>query len=135
MKCISIILILSFLYYCLGCSSTRVLKNEKELRYSLEKYEHIYVKTRNGITYFYETNTCKFENDTLYVEGQKIIERDKKKEPESVKIAYIDIVQIEIKNIDTARSIFFVVIMGSIIAMIIIIPNTMNFGPMIVIKK
>ncbi len=99
MKCISIILILSFLYYCLGCSSTRILKNEETCVYSFKKTEPIYVKTKERITYFYASGTYKFENDTLYGYAQRLV-WDEKQPPEPVNIACADILQIEIKKSD-----------------------------------
>jgi hypothetical protein len=97
MKNLSVILILSFLHYCLGCYSTKVLKNEEAFVYSFEKTEPIYVKTKERITYFYASGTYKLENDTLYGYGQRLV-WDEKQPPEPVNIACTDILQIEIKK-------------------------------------
>ena len=126
MKSISIILILSFLFYCFGCYNTKVVKNENEFQDANEVDGEIYVKTRKGITYFYDKNMYKFGNDTLYGEGQMITERGWRNDPESIKISYIDIKQIKIKEIDPTRTIVGVVITGGIVIGLTVFIITMS---------
>jgi len=128
MRSIAIILILSLLYYCLGCYNTMVVKNEKEFQDAHQMNGEINVITRNSITYFYDKNSYKFENDTLYGEGQMVTKQGWKNGPASIKIAFTDIEQIKIKQLDPTRTSVFVVITGGVVIGLTII-LTMDYSP------
>ena len=104
MKPIAIILIISLLSYCFGCYNTTFLKNKKDFQNSYDMEGKIYVETKKGITYFYGTNMYTFGDDTLYGEGQMVAETGWKNDPESIKIAYLDIDRIKIKQFDSTRT-------------------------------
>ena len=129
MKNLSVILIFSILHYCLGCYSTKVLKNEEACVYSFKKTEPIYVKSKERITYFYASGTYKFENDTLYGYGQRLI-WDEKQPPEPVNIACVDILQIEIKKSDYSPLIvvYTVVSVASVVAFSILLSGFDDWG-------
>jgi hypothetical protein len=130
MKGLSIILILSLLHYYLGCYSTKTLKNQPACQYTLKESDPIYVKTKDRITYFYAPGTYKFENDTLYGYGQKLIWNEKQA-PEPVKIACGDITQIEVRKDNTGKTliaVYFVLTIVIIVAFAITFSDWKNWG-------
>ena len=114
MKCISIILILSFLYYCLGCYSTRVIKQEDEIRNCLEQKEGIYFLTaRNSERYSFKDYHSKynFENDTLNGSARRVTS-DPWQKFEQVKFPVSDIYGIETQKLNP---LIFVVVSGALV--------------------
>jgi len=103
MKCISIILILSFLYYCLGCYNKRVLKNEDEIRDCLIQKQGIYyITTRDSQRYSFKDHhyRYKFENDTLFGSAKRLTS-DPWQKFEQVKFSVADIDSMEIQETNT----------------------------------
>ena len=115
MKCISIILILSFLYYCLGCYNTKVIKQEDEIRDCLiQKQGVYYLTTRNSEKYSFKNHHYKynFENDTLYGSAKRITSNPWQKF-EKVKFPVSDINGIETQKFNPF---IFVVVSGALVA-------------------
>ncbi len=115
MKCISIILILSFLYYCLGCYSTRVIKQEDEILNCLKQKEGIYyLSTQNSERYSFKNHHYKynFENDTLYGSAKRVTS-DPWQKFEKVKIPVSDINGIETQKFNPY---IFIVVSSALVA-------------------
>jgi hypothetical protein len=108
MKKISIILILSFIHYCLGCYSTKILKNEESCQHFYKPSDPIYVKTKERETYFYANGTYTFKNDTLYGYGRKVL-GGHKHPPQQVTIPCDNIRQIEIRKPDNTVGVILIV--------------------------
>ena len=114
MKCISIILILSFLYYCFGCYDTRIIKQDDEILNSLKQKEGIYYLTaRNSERYSFKNHHYKynFENDTLYGSAKRVTS-DPWQKFEQVKIHVSDINGIETQKLNP---LVFVVVSGALV--------------------
>ena len=122
MKCISIILILSFLYYCLGCYNKRVLKNEDEIRDCLIQKQGIYyITTRDSQRYSFKDHhyRYKFENDTLFGSAKRLTS-DPWQKFDQVEFPVSDIYSTETREIASFRTGIFVVVLGAALGVFVI---------------
>lgn len=118
MKFKSAVLIVFLLYYLFGCYNIKILKDQDEVRNTLESGREIYVKTKSKKTYYYKTNSYQFVNDTLIGQGQILI-WEEKQEPDSIKISVANIEQVKYQETDRTGSIIGFVIVGSVVGLAI----------------
>jgi hypothetical protein len=114
MKTISIILVVTLLYCCLGCFNTKVLTHNETIQESLKKKEEIIIITYDKKKYnFFYPNTYWFKNDTVY--GLVKWEVPKDRTFQDIKISFHDIEGIEKKELDAARTTLSLVAIGGLI--------------------
>ena len=95
MKNISIILILSLLYSTFGCyTGNSPITKDDDLKDYLNEGTKLNIMTKDSVLYFFNAKTYKIVNDTLSGKGQRVI-KNKKMDPEPIKIAVDDISQIQ----------------------------------------
>ena len=125
MKLISILLISSLVYSCLGCFSTRVNSKNDEIRGSLENKKELSITTRQLEKYsLYLPNTYNFKNDTVY--GLLRSEQWNIRTYHTAKIPFNDIYRVEKKQINPLKTIL---LFGGITAIIVAISNIeIGFG-------
>ena len=114
MKVISIILLFSLLYSCLGCFSTKAFTDINTIRTSLENEEQISLTTKHLDKYnLYLPNTYKFKNDTVY----SLVRNSEwnSNRYQSTKIPFHSIHKMEKQQIDATRTIFLLTAIGVII--------------------
>ena len=124
MKSISIILILSLVFYSLGCYRSVILKKDSEIVDALENRKEIYLITDKNETYdFTYSEAYQFKNDTIY---SHIDVQSNRFNP--VKIAYNDIDYIKVEELDEAHIIIStILIAGAIRGFIIIWGNPIEY--------
>jgi len=102
-------------YYCFGCYSTKVLKQDDEILNCLKQKEGIYyLTTRNSERYSFKDQryNYKFENDTLYGRAKRVTS-DPWQKFEQVKFPISDISNIKTQEIAPIKSGFFIVALGA----------------------
>jgi len=115
MKSTSIILILLLVYSCIGCYTTKVIRQNDEILNCLKQKEGIYyLTTRNSERYSFNDQkySYKFENDTLYGSAKKVTS-DSWQKFEQIKFHIKDIYGIETQEIEPIKSGFFIVALGA----------------------
>ena len=113
MKPLSIILIISHIYYCFGCYSTNLIKQDNENHKTVEKFitensdRDIYVITRNSEIFYFPAHSFEIKNNVLKGRGQKYNQGIRKFGEYDIKIDVPKIQQVEFDEFSVKKTIFF----------------------------
>ena len=113
MKPLSIILIISHFYYCFGCYSTNLIKQDNENHKTVEKFitensdRDIYVITRNSEIFYFPAHSFEIKNNVLQGRGQKYNQGIRKFGEYDIKIDVPKIQQVEFDEFSVKKTIFF----------------------------
>jgi hypothetical protein len=129
MKWLTVILIPSFLYYCIGCYNTPVIKKGPDIPETLNAGEDINVERKDGLIFFFESGRYTLTNDTLYGEGRKVL-LNQKQDAKQIKVALSNIEHIELERSDTGSTIAWAVIVGGAVGIIVLILAATGTGSM-----
>ena len=113
MKTTAIILILSFMHYCIGCYTATTLNEKKDFQDLADEDQPIYVTTNRGVEYFYPAGKYFVACDTIFGEGRLNLYR--KADIDTLAIAFNDIATIEYKEIDTGLTVANVLIPATVL--------------------
>ena len=128
-KVICILLIICLLHSLLGCSGmTSTITRRDDIGIYLEKREKLTIMTKDSDSYFFNTNTYKVIGDSLSGKGQRIVQ-GKKDNPESIKIAVNDIIQIKYTAEDNTGTLFIILLSLGLVVGIIYLAVSYEMTP------
>jgi len=112
MKPISVILIFSSIYYCLGCYNTNLIKQDNENYKTVEKFitensdRDIYVITRDSEKFYFPAHSYGIKNNVFQGRGRKYNQGVRKFGEYEITIDVPKIQQVEYDEFSVKKTIF-----------------------------